>query len=91
VAKRDRRAAQQSHAAAQALRVVFGKNCKTHRMRMGLTQQDVARATGITQPRIAQIELGNINITLETAARIAHAVDSDVLHLLRSTGIKRRK
>jgi transcriptional regulator with XRE-family HTH domain len=60
-------------------------------MRKGLTQQDVAEATGITQPRIAQIELGNINITFETAARIAHAVDSDVLRLLRSPNTKIRK
>jgi len=91
VAKRDRRATQQPRAVSRGLRLIFGINCKTARMRKGLTQQDVAEATGITQPRIAQIELGNINITFETAARIANAVDSDVLHLLRSSGTKTRK
>jgi transcriptional regulator with XRE-family HTH domain len=66
-------------------------NCKTARLKKGLTQQEMAKETGIAQPRIAQIELGNINITFETAVRIAHAVDRDLVHLLRSPGLKIRK
>jgi transcriptional regulator with XRE-family HTH domain len=66
-------------------------NCTTARLKKGLTQQEMAKETGIAQPRIAQIELGNINITFETAVRIAHSVDSDLVQMLRSRSLKIRK
>jgi transcriptional regulator with XRE-family HTH domain len=52
------------------------------RLKKGLSQQEVGEATGISQPRIAQIELGRLNVTLETVARIAIVVDRDPVLLL---------
>lgn len=40
----------------------------------GLTQQELAHAAGMKQPRIAEIERGSANPTLLTLARIAHAL-----------------
>ena len=45
------------------------------RARAGLTQTDVARAMGVSQPRIARIESGK-NVSLETLKRYAHATGS---------------
>jgi DNA-binding XRE family transcriptional regulator len=57
------------------IRKVFGKNCKEARIRKGLSQQEIAATTGIAQSRVAQIELGRVNVTLETVMRIARYVD----------------
>jgi len=45
------------------------------RKRQGLTQAELARRSGVSQPMIAQIESGALNnLTLKTLARTAHVL-----------------
>lgn len=83
MAKSDGGEAREPGPLSEEVRAVFGKNCRDARFKKGLSQQEVAAATGIAQPRLAQIELGKINVTLETMMRIARVVDHDLLHLLK--------
>lgn len=64
------------------LRATFGENCWAVRIKKGLSQQEIAAATGIPQTRIAQIEHGKVNVTLETIARIAGVLGCDAVSLL---------
>ncbi|HEX2094656.1 MAG TPA: helix-turn-helix domain-containing protein [Longimicrobiaceae bacterium] len=48
----------------------------------GLTQTQLARAVGIAQPRIAEIERGDANPTLGTLVKLAHALGVSVSVLL---------
>ena len=47
------------------------------RTRAGMSQADVARAMGVSQPRVARIESGK-NVSFETLKRYAHATGSKV-------------
>lgn len=49
----------------------------------GWTQQELARRAQMRQPRIAEIERGDANPTLETISRIAHALGLSVDALVR--------
>ena len=83
MAKGNRREARETSPLSEELRAIFGNDCKAARTKKGLSQQEVASATGIPQPRIAQIELGKVNVTLETIMRIARVIDLDLPRLLR--------
>lgn len=52
------------------------------RLTQGLTQQQLADAAGMKQPRIAQIERDETNPTLETISRIAYALGVTASRLL---------
>lgn len=52
------------------------------RVTQGLTQQQLADATGMKQPRIATIERDETNPTLETISRIAYALGVTASRLL---------
>lgn len=67
------------------LRLAFGRNVKAARLKANMTQADLAERCGILQHRISRIELGQINVTLGTMARIAKAFDDDVPTMLRAT------
>jgi transcriptional regulator with XRE-family HTH domain len=71
---------------SEEMRLLFGRNCKAARIEAGLSQVDVAERTGIPQPRISMIELGKVNITLETMMILARVVDHNVIHLMSPTG-----
>jgi transcriptional regulator with XRE-family HTH domain len=65
------------------------------RKRRGLTQADLARRSGVTQPMIAQIESGKLhNLTLKTLVRTARALGAslriDLVPHSRSRGPKSR-
>lgn len=61
------------------------------RIENGLTQAELARRCGVSQPAIARLERGEHEPRLTTLRRIAHALDADlVLDLAFHTG-KRRK
>ena len=46
------------------------------RREKGMTQKDLAEATGLIQPNIARIENGRYSTSLDTLARIADALDA---------------
>jgi predicted transcriptional regulator len=49
------------------------------RRRRGLTQAQLAKRSGVSQPLIAQIESGKLNnLTLKTLARTARALDANL-------------
>jgi transcriptional regulator with XRE-family HTH domain len=55
-----------------------------HRIRkaLGMSQEALASALGVTQPRIAQIERGDANLRIGTLARLAVALRCDPRDLL---------
>jgi transcriptional regulator with XRE-family HTH domain len=60
----------------------FGANLKAARMKIGLSQTDLAQAAGLLQQYVSLVESGKQNITLITAVALANAVDQDVTALL---------
>ena len=60
----------------------FGANLKAARLRLGLTQAQLAEATGLLQQYISLVESGRQNVTLTTAQVLATAVNRDVRALL---------
>ncbi len=51
------------------------RHLRTLREARGLTQADVARKAGLTQPSISKYETGEREVTLGTAMRLAAALD----------------
>jgi len=60
----------------------FGANLKAARLKTGLTQAQLAEATGLLQQYISLVESGRQNVTLTTAQVLATAVNQDVTVLL---------
>lgn len=61
---------------------LFGNRVKEIRIEKGLSQDYLALASGIDRPQISKIEQGKINVTLDTMARLAKALDIKVANLL---------
>jgi DNA-binding XRE family transcriptional regulator len=59
--------------AAMGSRLVIARNVLGLRVRGGITQTELARRAGTSQPRIAQIESAQANLTVDTLDRIAAA------------------
>ena len=83
MAKTDRRETRESDSLAEELRVAFGQRCREARIKRGLSQQEVAAVSGITQANIAKIERGQKNITLDTMMRFLRVVDRALARRLR--------
>lgn len=69
--------------ALEVPKIALAVNVSKLRFERGLTQQQLAEAAGMRQPRIADIERGDGNPRLETLTRIANALRVDVAVLLR--------
>jgi DNA-binding XRE family transcriptional regulator len=54
-------------------RLLIARNVLELRVRSGITQTELARRVGTSQPRIAQIEAAQANVTVDTLDRIAAA------------------
>ena len=67
---------------AQELQRIFGGNVRGARMRLGLTQEDVAARCGSARSYVGAVEAGRQNLTLESLAAFARAVKSTVPQLL---------
>jgi transcriptional regulator with XRE-family HTH domain len=61
------------------------------RIEHGLSQAELARRCGVSQPAIARIERGEHEPRLATLRRIAHALDADLVLDFSFRGRKRRK
>ena len=59
------------------------------RKRLDLTQRDLARAAGMTQPEIARIESGKISPKWETVSRIFDAAGAELELKVRLPGGQR--
>lgn len=60
----------------------IGRRIREARLGRGLTQVDLAEATGIRRPNVARLERGANTPTLRTLQRIAEALGTDVPSLV---------
>lgn len=60
------------------IRVTFAQLCRNTRRRLGLTQQQLGEAVGVSHGHIAKIELGQADPSLGLVERIAAALDLDI-------------
>jgi transcriptional regulator with XRE-family HTH domain len=71
-----------SEAQFQAWMVAFGLRLRDARIKAGLTQDEVSArlsgSTGEAQAYISKIELGRINLTARTMARLSEIVGADL-------------
>lgn len=61
---------------ASELQVSFGESVRERRLKLQLTQVDLARKLGIRQSTLSDIEKGRHAPTLETVERIAKALNT---------------
>lgn len=64
-------------AAERELQVLFGRNVRDARNRLGLTQTDVANIIDSDQSFVGAVERGAQNVRLSTVLRLAYAVRTD--------------
>lgn len=78
-------------AAAEAeLGVILAQNVLRLRNQRGMTQRDLARALGVAQPRIAEIEAARASARIDTVGRLAAVFGVEPWTLLkgRTTGVE---
>ena len=61
-----------------SLRRTFARVCRETRLRLGLSQERLATAVGVSRGHIARIELGRANPSLDLVARIASALGLEI-------------
>ena len=59
-----------------------GKKIKEERLKLGLTQKEVAERSGISTSYICDIEVGRTNPSLKTLEKISRALEIDIKGLL---------
>lgn len=59
-------------------RLLLGQRLASIRGEMGLTQLQVAEASGLVQPNVARIEAGRYNVTLDVLAKVADVLNCDI-------------
>lgn len=69
---------------SQSERELFGQNFRVARTKMGLSQRDVHRQTGVAQSHISEIETGTSNISIDTMVKLATVVNTPLWKLFRS-------
>ena len=60
----------------------IGHNLRAARTRCGLRQIDIEEKTGLTYRHYQSIEVGKVNMTVETLYRLAHLFKVDVADLV---------
>lgn len=66
----------------------IGQNIKNRRKAMGMSQNDLASAVGVSVPMICQIERGTKSITLLLGAEIARVLKCNVDDFISEKGEK---
>ncbi|HEX2079403.1 MAG TPA: helix-turn-helix transcriptional regulator [Longimicrobium sp.] len=77
--------------AAMGSRLTIARNVFRLRVRAGITQTELARRVGTSQPRIAQIESAQANVTVDTLDRIAAAFSVQTATLFKRRSRTRRR
>lgn len=63
-------------------RVLFGRNVRLVRRVREISQEELAARADIYRSHIALIEKGEINFSVDTMEKVAHALDMEVHDLL---------
>jgi transcriptional regulator with XRE-family HTH domain len=71
---------------SQSEREIFGQNFRLARVKVGLSQRDVHRQTGVAQSHISEIETGASNISIDTMVKLATVVKQPLWRLFRPIG-----
>jgi transcriptional regulator with XRE-family HTH domain len=71
-----------ANAEEAAFYTAVGLRVRSHRSTLGLTQDDVAEAAGITRSSIANLEAGRQHVPSHTLARIAEVLHVEVTDLM---------
>jgi DNA-binding XRE family transcriptional regulator len=61
----------------------FGANVRAARLKLGLTQAQLAEQSGLLQQYVSLVESGKQNVTLTTALSLAKVVRPDLSNLVR--------
>lgn len=61
---------------------IFAKNFKLARLAASLSQQDIQRITGLSQPYLSDLERFRVGIGIDTMAILSQAVQVPLFHLL---------
>jgi ribosome-binding protein aMBF1 (putative translation factor) len=69
--------------AERELRLTFGHNVRAERLRRGMSQAELGEECGLLQEYVSAVESGRLNLTIGTMVRIALALETEVLRLLR--------
>lgn len=76
---------------SQYEREIFGQNFRIARIKIGLSQRDVHRQTGVAQSHISEIETGASNISIDTMVKLATVVKQPLWKLFRTVGAKAKE
>jgi ribosome-binding protein aMBF1 (putative translation factor) len=76
-------AARSSGRAERELRLIFGQNGRAERLKRGMSQAELGEECGLLQEYVSAVESGRLNLTIGTMVRIALALETEVLRLLR--------
>lgn len=73
---------------SQSEREIFGQNFREARMRIGLSQRDVHRKTGVAQSHISEIETGISNISIDTMVKLSKTVNRPLWKLFKPKPVR---
>jgi transcriptional regulator with XRE-family HTH domain len=65
------------------LEIYFGEVVRTHRRRLGLSQEEFAHRAGIHRTYASSIERGRVQVSISVAAQLAAALDVKLSRLFR--------
>ncbi len=68
---------------SRSQREIFGQNFRDARIRIGLSQRDVHRKTGVAQSHISEIETGVSNISIDTMVKLSTIVNKPLWKLFK--------
>jgi transcriptional regulator with XRE-family HTH domain len=69
-------------------RKTFASNVRRVRLRLGLTQEELADRSGLHRTYVGSVERGERNISIDNMERLAGALDAEVEELLRPVRAK---
>jgi len=73
-------------AASPELRSILARNIRRLRGEMGMSQEELAVASGLHRTYVGSVERGERNVTLSTLEAFSHALGVSVPGLLREEG-----
>lgn len=67
----------------EKISVVFGKAVRSHRNRLGISQEELAWRAGLNRTYLSDVERGARNLSLATIEKLAHALQVPLFTILR--------